>query len=123
MLNVFYLIYPYVASTVSVRTLTKKLMKQTFGSFFFFLAFISDKIISELVETKYITSVLVSLFFIYDFSALCLASFILSFSDEDNYKKIRSEIYNNRDKIIVIAGKWESSDEYNKFISVIPIIN
>lgn len=34
--------------------------------------------------------------------------FILSFSDEDNYKKIRSEIYNNRDKIIVIAGKWKS---------------
>lgn len=44
-------------------------------------------------------------------------SFILSFSDEDNYKKIRSEIYNNRDKIIVIAGKWESSGEYNKFTS------
>ena len=44
-------------------------------------------------------------------------TFILSFSDEDNYKKIRSEIYNNRDKIIVIAGKWESSGEYNKFTS------
>ena len=43
--------------------------------------------------------------------------FILSFSDEDNYKKIRSEIYKNRDKIIVIAGKWESSGEYNKFTS------
>lgn len=39
------------------------------------------------------------------------------FSDKDNYKKIRSEIYNNRDKIIVIAGKWESSGEYNKFTS------
>ena len=35
-------------------------------------------------------------------------TFILSFSDEDIYKKIRSEIYNNRDKIIVIAGKWAS---------------
>lgn len=44
-------------------------------------------------------------------------TFILSFSDEENYKKIRSEIYNNRDKIIVIAGKWESSGEYNKFTS------
>jgi hypothetical protein fgonA2_06277 len=44
-------------------------------------------------------------------------AFILSFSDEDNYKKIRSEIYNNSNKIIVIAGKWESSGEYNKFIS------
>lgn len=31
--------------------------------------------------------------------------------------KIRSEIYNNRDKIIVIAGKWGLSDEYNKFTS------
>ncbi len=44
-------------------------------------------------------------------------AFVLSFSDEDNYKKIRSEIYNNRDKIIVIAGKWGSSGEYNKFTS------
>ena len=44
-------------------------------------------------------------------------TFILSFSDEDIYKKIRSEIYNNRDKIIVIAGKWASSGEYNKFTS------
>lgn len=44
-------------------------------------------------------------------------TFILSFSDEDYYKKMRSEIYNNRDKIIVIAGKWESSGEYNKFTS------
>ena len=44
-------------------------------------------------------------------------TFILSFSDEDYYKKIRSEIYNNKDKIIVIAGKWASSGEYNKFTS------
>lgn len=44
-------------------------------------------------------------------------AFALSFSDEDNYKKIRSEIYNNRDKIIVIAGKWGPSREYNKFTS------
>ena len=44
-------------------------------------------------------------------------TFILSFSDEDIYKKIRSEIYNNRDTIIVIAGKWASSGEYNKFTS------
>ena len=44
-------------------------------------------------------------------------TFILSFLDEDNYKKIRSEIYNNRKKIIVIAGKWESAGEYNKFTS------
>ncbi|MGT2935328.1 hypothetical protein ACVR0P_05565 [Streptococcus castoreus] len=40
-------------------------------------------------------------------------AFILSFSDEDNYKKIRSEIYNNRDKIIVIAGKWDEQVTLN----------
>ena len=44
-------------------------------------------------------------------------TFILSFLDESDYKTIRSEIYNNRDNIIVIAGKWESSGKYNKFIS------
>lgn len=44
-------------------------------------------------------------------------TFILSFLDEDNYKEIRNAIYNNIDKIIVIAGKWESSGECNKFIS------
>lgn len=44
-------------------------------------------------------------------------TFILSFADESNYKTIRSEIYNNRDKIIVVAGRWTSSGKYNKFIS------
>ena len=44
-------------------------------------------------------------------------TFVLSFLDKDNYKEIRSEIYNNMDKIIVIAGKWESSGKWNKFIS------
>ena len=44
-------------------------------------------------------------------------TFILSFSDETLYRKIRTEIYNNSDKIIVIAGRWESSGEYNKFTS------
>lgn len=44
-------------------------------------------------------------------------TFILSFLDESDYKTIRSEIYNNRDKIIVIAGKWEKLGKYNKFIS------
>ena len=38
---------------------------------------LQTQVVPELLETKYITSVLVSLFFIYDFSALCLASFIL----------------------------------------------
>lgn len=44
-------------------------------------------------------------------------SFVLSFLDESIYKTIRSEIYNNRDKVIVVVGRWESSGEYNKFIS------
>jgi len=34
-----------------------------------------------------------------------------------DYKKIQSEIYNNRSEIIVIAGRWESSSECNKFTS------
>ena len=44
-------------------------------------------------------------------------SFILSFFDEITYKTIRSEIYNNRDKIIVVAGEWKSSGVYNSFIT------
>ena len=44
-------------------------------------------------------------------------SFILSFFDEITYKTIRSEIYNNRDKIIVVAGEWKSSGIYNSFIT------
>ena len=46
-------------------------------------------------------------------------TFILSFSDETIYKTIRTEIYNNKDKIIVVAGKWQSSGTYNKFKSEI----
>lgn len=42
-------------------------------------------------------------------------TFILSFSDETLYRKIRTETYNNRDKIIVLAGRWELSGVYNKF--------
>ncbi|VWL85170.1 hypothetical protein [Oceanivirga miroungae] len=45
--------------------------------------------------------------------------FTLYFSDEDYYKKIRSEIYNNMDNIIIVAGEWKSSGEYNKFITKI----
>ncbi len=33
-------------------------------------------------------------------------------------KDLPPEIYNNKDKIIVIAGKWASSGEYNKFTKV-----
>ena len=46
-------------------------------------------------------------------------SFILGFSDDDTYRVIRDELYNNQDKIIVVAGKWEKSKPYNYFISEI----
>lgn len=41
----------------------------------------------------------------------------LTFSDESLYKEIRTEIYNNRDKIIVIAGRWKSADKSNEIVS------
>ena len=44
-------------------------------------------------------------------------SFILDFFDEKTYRVIRDEIYNNKDKIIVVAGKWRSSGTYNSFIT------
>lgn len=37
-------------------------------------------------------------------------SFILCFLDDDTYRVIQDEIYNNQDKIIVVAGKWEKSE-------------
>lgn len=46
-------------------------------------------------------------------------TFILSFLDKNKYETIRNEIYNNRSKTIVVAGKWKSSDKFNKFISEI----
>jgi len=44
-------------------------------------------------------------------------SFILDFFDEKTYRVIRDEIYNNKDKIIVVAGKWRPSGTYNSFIT------
>lgn len=41
----------------------------------------------------------------------------LTFSDESLYKEIRTEIYNNRDKIIVIAGRWKSAGKSNEIVS------
>lgn len=46
-------------------------------------------------------------------------SFILSFLDNKTYILLRNEIYNNRDKIIVVAGKWEKTEKYNVFLSEI----
>ena len=31
--------------------------------------------------------------------------------------KIRTEIYNNRDRLFVVAGKWERAKQYDYFIS------
>lgn len=44
-------------------------------------------------------------------------SFVLDFSDNDTYKFIRNEIFNNSDKIIIVGGKWKPTDKYNYFIS------
>lgn len=44
-------------------------------------------------------------------------TFILSFDDRAIYRDIRSEIFNNKDKIIVVCGKWESSGIYNFFVT------
>lgn len=44
-------------------------------------------------------------------------SFVLEFSDDATYRIIRDEIFNNSDKIIVVAGKWESSGTYDSFIT------
>ena len=41
----------------------------------------------------------------------------LTFLDESLYKEIRTEIYNNRDKIIVIAGRWKSAGKSNEIVS------
>lgn len=46
-------------------------------------------------------------------------TFVLNFFDENTYQVIRDQIYNNRDKIIIVAGKWESSGTYNSFITKI----
>ncbi|PNH20212.1 hypothetical protein B6K86_04240 [Lachnospiraceae bacterium] len=42
-------------------------------------------------------------------------TFILSFDDEEMYKTIQNEVYTNKDKIVVVAGKWESSGTFNIF--------
>lgn len=44
-------------------------------------------------------------------------SFTLKFANDMLYRTIRDEIYNNRDKIIVAAGKWEASGIYNNFVA------
>lgn len=44
-------------------------------------------------------------------------SFILQFQDEKNYKIVRNEIYNNKNRIIVVAGNWKSSGIYNCFLT------
>ena len=36
---------------------------------------------------------------------------------EKIYEKIKTEIKKNRDKLFIVAGKWESAEKYNHFIS------
>lgn len=42
-------------------------------------------------------------------------SFILKFDEEKLFHDIQKGIYENRDKIIVIAGKWQSTGKFNIF--------
>lgn len=42
-------------------------------------------------------------------------TFILSFDDEEMYETIQNEVYTNKNKIVVVAGKWESSGTFNIF--------
>lgn len=41
--------------------------------------------------------------------------FILKFEDEKLFKIIKNLIYNNRDKVIVVAAQWAPSGKYNVF--------
>ena len=41
--------------------------------------------------------------------------FILQFSDEVLFKTIKNDIYNNRDKLIIVAGYWQSSGTFDVF--------
>ncbi len=44
-------------------------------------------------------------------------SFILQFRNQEIYKTIRKEIFNNKENIIVVAGNWKSSGSYNCFLT------
>ena len=44
-------------------------------------------------------------------------TFILQFKEDSVYRGFRKRIYNNRNKIIVVAGNWEKSGTYGSFIS------
>lgn len=41
----------------------------------------------------------------------------LHFTDIKLFKEIRDLLYNNRDHVIAIAGKWEGSGKYNCFVT------
>lgn len=41
----------------------------------------------------------------------------LHFIDVNLYKEVRNLLYNNTNHVIAIAGKWESSGEYNCFVT------
>lgn len=43
--------------------------------------------------------------------------FELRFSDTKLYNEIKNMLYNNREYVIIVAGKWEKSDKFNQFSS------
>ena len=42
-------------------------------------------------------------------------NFILHFVDNSLFKDLRSKLYNNRDKLIVVASKWNKTEIFNVF--------
>ena len=46
-------------------------------------------------------------------------TFTLEFEGESIYRLIRDEIYNNREKLLVVAGDWKSDNAFNHFSSKI----
>lgn len=46
-------------------------------------------------------------------------TFILNFTNDNLFKKIRDDTYKNQDKIIVVAGKWESAGKKNSFSTTV----
>lgn len=44
-------------------------------------------------------------------------TFILKFREKELFNTIRNNIYANKDKIVIVAGEWESFGKYNVFCS------
>lgn len=46
-------------------------------------------------------------------------SFDLIFSNDQTYRYIQNEIYNNKDKIILVAGNWEKINSDGHYMALI----